>query len=243
MTRRAERCGRFDGACVPCYNGNLMMATTPFVVLASGSPRRRTLLARLGIPFTVVSADVPEDALPGEGPQAMARRLSQVKARAVASRHPGALVLASDTVVALGDVILGKPDGAQRAETMLRQLRGRRHQVLTAVTSLNTLDDQEFTTCSVTDVWMRDYSDAEIAAYVATGDPLDKAGAYAIQHAGFDPVADLEGCYSGVMGFPLGHVIEALQVHGIVVPVAADAACDGWRGACCAARLEGSTNS
>lgn len=222
------------------------MASThaaPFLVLASGSPRRHDLLARLGLPFVVVSADVPEDPLPGELPAAMAQRLSRNKARAVGARCPGALVLACDTVVALGETVMGKPDGPHGAETMLRQLRGRQHQVLTAVTSLNTLDQREFTTCSTTDVWMRDYSDADIVAYVATGDPLDKAGAYAIQHAGFDPVARLVGCYSGVVGFPLGHVIEALRAHGITPPVAPEQACDGWRGVCCQTTREGASNS
>lgn len=216
--------------------------TAPLLILASGSPRRRDLLARLDLPFVVVSADVAEDPLPGESPAAMAQRLSQHKARAVAARCPGAVVLACDTVVALGDTVMGKPDGAHGAVTMLHQLRGRQHQVLTAVTSLNTLDQKEFTTCSITDVWMRDYTDAEIVAYVATGDPLDKAGAYAIQHAGFDPVAGLVGCYSGVVGFPLGQVIEALQAHGITSPVAAEQACDGWRGVCCQTTREGTSN-
>lgn len=216
---------------------------TPHLVLASGSPRRRALLARLGVPFVVVSSDVPEVPRPAETPAAMAQRLSQDKARAVAGRCPGALVLACDTVVALGDTILGKPQDLQDAETMLRQLRGRRHQVITAVTTLDTREQSEFTTCSVTDVWMRGYTDAEITTYVATGDPLDKAGAYAIQHAGFDPVAQLEGCYSGVMGFPLAHVVEALGVHGVSIPLAAHVACDGWRGQCCATPHEGSTDA
>lgn len=212
---------------------------TPHLVLASGSPRRRELLARLGVPFVIVTADVAEDPQPDETPAAMAQRLSQDKARAVAARCPGALVLACDTVVALGDTIMGKPQDAPEAACMLRQLRGRRHQVLTAVTALNTLDRKEFTTCSITDVWMRSYTDDEIAAYVATGDPLDKAGAYAIQHAGFHPVALLDGCYSGVMGFPLAHVVEALQAEGVTVPIAAHVACDGWRGQCCALGREG----
>ncbi len=219
------------------------MTTTLPLILASSSPRRHVLLTRLGLPFTIVRADVPEDPLPYETPAAMAQRLSQVKARTVAARCPGALILACDTVVALGDEIMGKPEGMPGAVGMLRQLRGRRHQVLTAVTTLNTLDQAEFTTCSVTDVWMRNYSDAEIAAYVATGDPLDKAGAYAIQHQDFDPVTDLAGCYSGVVGFPLTHVIQALQVHGIDPPVAAAAACDRWRGQCCAERPEGITKA
>ncbi len=212
---------------------------TPHLVLASGSPRRRELLARLGLPFVIVSADVVEEPQPGEIPAAMAQRLSQDKARAVATRCPGALVLACDTVVALGDTIMGKPQDAPEAVSMLRQLRGRRHQVLTAVTALNTVDRSECTTCSITDVWMRSYTDEDIAAYVATGDPLDKAGAYAIQHAGFDPVAQLHGCYSGVMGFPLAHVVEALQAHGVTVPIAAHVACDGWRGQCCALGRKG----
>ncbi len=137
--------------------------------------------------FNIDAADVDETALPGEPPDALACRLCRSKAAAVAARHPGATVLAADTMVALDDMLLGKPADALDAAAMLRLLRGRTHQVYTAVCVAN--DGSLASQLSISDVTMRPYSDAEIAAYVATGDPLDKAGAYAIQHPVFAPVA------------------------------------------------------
>lgn len=210
-------------------------AAHPTLILASSSPRRRDLLTRLGVTFEALAGDVNEEARPGEEPEALARRLSQAKAVAVAARRPEALILASDTVVACDGELLGKPLDAEDAVRMLRVLRNTQHLVMTAVTGLDPRQGREITLVSTTTVWMRSYTDDELAAYVASGDPLDKAGAYAIQHPVFDPVARLAGCYSGVMGFPLGHVVHVLTALGVTVPGSVPLACQGWRGVCCQA--------
>ena len=212
-------------------------AAHPSLVLASSSPRRRDLLTRLGVVFEALAADVNEDAYAGEEPEALARRLSQAKAWAVAQRRPSALILASDTVVARQGELLGKPLDAHDAARMLRILRNTDHLVITAVTGLDAGRGREITLVSTSTVWMRNYDDNELTAYIASGDPLDKAGAYAIQHPVFDPVAHLDGCYSGVMGFPLGHVVQVLTALGITVPGSVPLACQGWRGVCCQPRL------
>lgn len=183
----------------------------PPLILASGSPRRRELLGSLGIPFTVVQSDIDETPRPDETPLEYVRRLSCEKARAVAERLPPPVkVLAADTVVILDGEILGKPADADEARDMLRRLRGRAHTVCTALTLLQTRADApplEWTELTQTRVLMRAYTDDEIEAYIATGDPFDKAGGYAIQHAGFAPVAGIEGSRTNVIGLPL----ETLQ--------------------------------
>lgn len=204
------------------------------LILASGSPRRRALLAALGLTFAVDSADVDETPLPGESPGALVCRLCRAKAEAVALRHPGAVVLAADTVVALQGTLLGKPADSEEAAAILRALRNRTHQVHTAVCVAR---DGELTArLCVCDVTMRAYSDAEIAAYVATGDPLDKAGAYAIQHPAFSPVARWEGCYAGIMGLPLRLAADLLRAAGVAVPADVAAACEALSGQRCCAR-------
>lgn len=203
------------------------------LVLASRSPRRQELLAALGVDFAVHAADVDETPYPGESPEDAAQRLAQEKALAVAARRPGCVVLASDTVVALGDAILGKPADAAEATAMLRSLRGRPHRVLSAVYALNQATGQAASALNVSQVWMRNYTDAEIAAYVASGDPMDKAGAYAIQSRSFAPVARIEGCFAGVMGFPLADVAQVLTVVGLAVPREVAAACRPFSGRCC----------
>ena len=185
----------------------------PKLILATQSPRRRQLLAALGLIFTVDAADVDETPLPGERPDALACRLCRAKAAAVAARHPGAIILAADTMVALDGALLGKPADPTEAAAMLAALRGRTHQVYTAVSVAR--DGVAAAQLSVSDVTMRPYSDAEISAYVATGDPLDKAGAYAIQHPRFSPVAAWAGCYTGIMGLPLALACEMLAAAGI----------------------------
>jgi septum formation protein len=192
----------------------------PELILASQSPRRQALLAALGVKFTVQPADVDESPLPGESPDGMVCRLCRVKALAVAVRQPGAIVLAADTVVALDGRLFGKPADAAEATTMLRDLRGRSHTVFTALALVQ--DGVARTRLNASQVIMRDYSDAEITAYVASGDPLDKAGAYAIQHPAFSPAADWEGCYAGIMGLPLAMARELLMEAG--APAAKDVA-------------------
>jgi septum formation protein len=191
----------------------------PSFILASSSPRRRDLLGTLGIPFTIHKPDIDERHRAGEPPLDYARRLSREKAAHIAARLTApAAVLAADTVVILSadtmgideqGIILGKPADAADARHMLQQLRGRTHQVCTAMTLLKV--GQPFkastshanTELTQTKVVMRHYSDAEIERYVATGDPFDKAGSYAIQHPLFQPVARIDGCYGNVVGLPL----------------------------------------
>lgn len=176
----------------------------PLLYLASNSPRRRQILAQTGRAFQVYPADVDETPQPAESPVDYVLRLSAEKARAAAESTPGSgCIIAADTCVADGSLILGKPASPADARVILQHLRGRIHQALTGLAVyLPASGELRVETC-VTQVTMRDYSDAEIDAYIASGDPLDKAGAYAIQHAGFHPVERLEGCYANVMGLPV----------------------------------------
>ncbi len=180
--------------------------------LASNSPRRRELMA-LG--NWIVGSSVPEvdeSRLAGESPADYVRRLASNKARAaLPTSRAGACIVAADTAVVDGDQVLGKPSDSADAERMLRQLRGGIHQVHTGVAVLAAASGELLTDVCVTDVPMRDYSDAEIRSYVDSGDPMDKAGAYGIQHAGFHPVRHLRGCFASVMGLPLCHVLRLLM--------------------------------
>ncbi len=181
----------------------------PRLVLASASPRRRELLAALGTPFTVRAADVPEELPPHVPAPALAEELALAKARAVARDEPDAVVLAADTIVVLDDRPLGKPEDADEARRMLRALRGRAHEVVTGV-AVVAPGDVVRTAHVLTSVVMRCYSEAEIEAYIASGDPFDKAGAYAIQHPEFRPVGRIDGCYCNVVGLPLWTAYQLL---------------------------------
>jgi septum formation protein len=187
------------------------------IILASGSPRRRELLSLTGLSFKLAKADIDETPRLGESAANYTVRLSQEKARAVMRTVTDkALILAADTTVADGDVILGKPADAGEAWVMLRRLRGRVHQVYTALTLIDTASGRRVTEVAVTNVPMRAYTDAEIEDYIASGDPFDKAGGYAIQNAFFHPVAALSGCYANVVGLPLCHLLRALRGTGLV---------------------------
>ena len=189
------------------------------LILASSSPRRHELLSQLGLDFAVRAPDIDETRQDDEDLLNYARRLSQEKAQAVAESMAGqnALIIAADTIViADGDQLLGKPADAAEAQRMLRRLRGRSHQVITAFT-LRQCGGQArlITRHASTEVFMRGYSDAEIAAYVDSGDPLDKAGAYAIQNQAFHPVARIKGSYSNVVGLPMEALKTALAELGV----------------------------
>jgi septum formation protein len=187
------------------------------LVLASASPRRRALIRTLGFPVEYREVDVRELALPGERPAETALRLACEKARSVAVGVSFGVVVGGDTVVVAGGRILGKPADAADARAMLRELRGREHQVITGVCLLDAVGPARFAEAVVTRVWMREYSDDEIERYVLDGEPLDKAGAYGIQD-GFRPVARIEGCYLSVVGLPLCVVARGLRVMGHDVP-------------------------
>jgi MAF protein len=186
--------------------------SNPLLVLASNSPRRRELLALGGWTFRIRPADVDESQQPGEAPGAYVLRLAESKAHACAEPADAeSIILAADTAVINGNDILGKPKDTAEAVEMLKDLRGRSHQVYTGIAVLRLSDGTLVTDLCITDVPMRTYRDDEIEAYVATGDPLDKAGAYAIQNAGFHPVESLRGCYASVMGLPLCHLTRSLH--------------------------------
>lgn len=183
------------------------------LVLASASPRRRALLARLGIPFDLQATGVPED-LPDLPVEQAALALALEKAQVAQARWPDRVVLAADTMVALAGAVLGKPADASEARAMLRALRGRWHQVVTAY-AVQGPAGVVAAGFVCTRVLMRRYTDEEIAAYIASGDPFDKAGAYAIQAAHFMPVAAIDGCYYTVVGLPLCAVSAALSAAGL----------------------------
>ncbi|MBZ0298335.1 MAG: Maf family protein [Anaerolineae bacterium] len=186
----------------------------PSFILASSSPRRRELLASLGIPFSIRKPDIDETQRPDEAPTDYVQRLSAEKAAAVAERTvPPAVILAADTIVIDGGEILGKPVDGDEARMMLLRLRGRPHAVCTAIT-VYPLNAALLTRLTCTTVHMRPYTDAEIDAYIATGDPFDKAGSYAIQHPEFAPVARVEGSETNVIGLPLETLRKMLAEIG-----------------------------
>jgi MAF protein len=193
------------------------------LILASGSPRRRELLARLGLDYELLPAEVDEAPRPGEEPRALALRLSRTKAETVAAARPEAVVLAADTVVARGRTLYGKPLDPADAAAMLGQLVGRGHRVITGLAVV--APARRLCAAATSRVWLQSWSAAEIAAYVASGDPLDKAGAYAIQNELFRPVARLRGCRCNVVGFPLGLVARLLSEVGLPPPIGPAEAC------------------
>ncbi|MGQ9572133.1 MAG: Maf family protein [Dehalococcoidia bacterium] len=220
---------------------------TAHLILASRSPRRRQLLAHLGLPFRVVVPDIEEDAAPVASgrPEELAEALALAKAEAVAADETEGLIIAADTIVVDGDTILGKPADGAEAEATLCRLRGREHRVITGLAVVdaarlalthrrpppqgggidatafrlwrgtNPEPPLSFTDHVITAVRMRPYTDAEIAAYVARGEPFDKAGAYAIQDEQFRPVASYDGCYCNVVGLPPKALIALLRRAGL----------------------------
>jgi septum formation protein len=190
----------------------------PALVLASASPRRRTLLAQAGLAFEVIPVDLDERALPGEAPEALASRLARQKAQAITTSLgplPGRVVLGADTLVVLDGAILGKPRDADQAISHLRRLVGRSHRVLTAV-ALARSDPPALKELRVESVVMMcAASDDEIRAYVGTGESLDKAGAYAVQGQGRRFVAQIVGSETNVIGLPMEETLAALRELGV----------------------------
>ena len=212
----------------------------PNVLLASNSPRRRQLLTLTGWPFTVQPVDIDESWLEGEPPKDYVLRLAKQKAQAAAPlAQPGQLVLAADTTVADGMRVLGKPGGADEARAMLHALRGRDHWVYTAIAAYDPATGQMATDVCGTQVWMRAYSDAEIEDYIASGDPFDKAGAYAIQHEKFHPVERIEGCYACVVGLAICRVVNTLRTFGVIPLNDVTSGCSSGLGDACSVFPEG----
>jgi septum formation protein len=184
------------------------------LILASASPRRQELLRNAGIPFEVQPAHIPEDPLPGEGACECAERLAREKALAIAKKRPADAVLGADTVVVIDDQILGKPADAADAVRMLRLLSGRTHQVITGVCLV--AGGQRAVASETTSVTMSEIAEQDIAAYVSSGEPMDKAGAYAIQGVASRWIPRIEGDYSNVVGLPIVLVCRMLRESGLV---------------------------
>jgi septum formation protein len=186
------------------------------LVLASASPRRQELLRNAGIPFVVHPAHIPEDPLPGESPRACAERLAREKAHAVFLQRPKDIVLGADTVVFVDGEMLAKPSDSADAARMLRLLGGKTHQVITGVCLIGGRDgSREDVRSETTVVTMSSPSAAEIQACIATGEPMDKAGAYAIQGMASRWIPRIEGDYFNVVGLPVALVWRMLQDHGV----------------------------
>jgi septum formation protein len=189
------------------------MSTRPHLILASQSPRRAELLTRLGLEFDIRPADIDEAYRPGESPDAHCERLAREKALAIAAERPDALVIGSDTIVVLDGDVLGKPRDAQHAVEMLMRLSGREHEVHTGV-AVAGRGRVESTLVRVR-VRFRELDRETWEAYVATGEPMDKAGAYGIQGYGSAVVAGIDGDYFAVMGLPVVATLELLQRFGL----------------------------
>jgi septum formation protein len=187
--------------------------TVPRVILASQSPRRRELLLQIGIAHEVRPADVDESAFPDEAPAAHAERLARAKAETLAAEAADAVVVAADTIVVIDDLILGKPTDADDARRTLRRLSGRTHTVFTAVAAAR--DAALVSAVETVAVTFRPLDDAEIDAYVATGEPMDKAGSYGIQGYGSTLVERIDGDYFAVMGLPLVRLVRLLERLGV----------------------------
>jgi len=185
------------------------------IILASNSPRRKDLLRQLGVDFSIDPADVDERVLPNELPEGYAVRVALDKARLAASRAGAGIVIAADTIVVVDDEILGKPADARDAERMLKMLSGKAHRVITGLALMDAATGKTLTRTSITRVWFRRLARREITSYIATGEPLDKAGAYGIQGLGALLVDRIDGCYFNVVGLPLSLLGELLRGFGI----------------------------
>jgi nucleoside triphosphate pyrophosphatase len=187
------------------------------LILASASPRRAQILRDAGFAFTVLSSAVDETPIPGETPQDLVQRLALAKAELVAARAVGpAIVIAADTVVTLEGAILGKPRTTDDARQMLETLSGRTHSVVTGVSLIRLPDAERRTFVEITQVHFTAVSPEEITRYLASGEPFDKAGAYAIQGQAGRFIPRIEGCYFNVVGLPLAHLCRALSGMGWV---------------------------
>jgi septum formation protein len=193
------------------------MATSQ-LILASASPRRRQLLAQLTLPFTVRPANLDERQLAYEPPRSYVIRMAESKAAHLAQQYPDAFVLGADTIVVLDNDILGKPSDIQAARQMLRRLSGRQHTVITGLALLHQRQQFKRLDTVSTLVRFRPLLPADIEAYAATGEPLDKAGAYAIQGGAAAFVVSVDGCYTNVVGLPLWRTAALLRSAGLSVP-------------------------
>ncbi len=185
------------------------------IILASASPRRKELLEKIGLRFEVEPSNYEEDMQSGLEPHELAQKISLEKAKVVAGKHENAIVIAADTFIVFGGQILGKPHTAKEARKMLEAISGQSHSVVTGFSIIDTDTNKMLSRAVETKVYIRKLTPAEIDAYVRSKEPLDKAGAYAIQGLGAVFVEKIEGDYFNVIGLPLSALVEALKEFGI----------------------------
>lgn len=190
----------------------------PLLILASTSPRRRELLAILGVPFEVIPPTSQEELRPDRTTREQVRKFALDKAQSVAPHHPHTLVLGSDTLIELDDKPVGKPRDLREAEKMLNQLLGRQHLVHTAVALVREKPQTRESLVETVSVWMRQLGEQEVAEYLKTEESLGKAGAYSIQGEGARLIERIEGDYPTIVGLPLWHTAKLLEQHGVVLP-------------------------
>ena len=185
------------------------------IILASTSPRRIDILSKTDLKFEIVAPEYDEEIHLDLTPLELVKYLTQKKAESVVYKYPDAIIISGDTIIALGEKVFGKPKTPERAKVMLTALSGTVHQVLTGFTILDTKNKKIVTEADVSNVYVKPVSEADIDAYIATGEPLDKAAAYAIQGEAHKFIEKIEGDYLSIMGLPLARVIEALKEFGI----------------------------
>jgi septum formation protein len=186
------------------------------IILASKSPRRRYLLEQAGLTFTVIPSTVDEGSVPFDPPEEYARLLAEAKALEIAGRRPGDWIIGADTIVLIGNKVLGKPESSNQARQMLKSLSGKTHRVLTGYCICCKAANRSVSETIETRVFFKTLSKTEIDWYLSTEEPFDKAGAYAIQGLGSFLVKRIEGSYSNVVGLPVCEVIEQLIAEGVV---------------------------
>jgi len=189
----------------------------PRLILASASPRRRELLQRAGVAFTVVPSNTLEAAQVGETPDAYTLRVAAEKALDVARRHPGTWVLGADTIVEIDGEVLGKPRDETEGKRMLHRLSGRTHRVITAFVLVDGGGQVRASQVVISTVTFKPLSEAQIQEYLATGEPFDKAGAYAVQGLGASLIERVAGSYTNVVGLPLDEVVAVLRAAGLLL--------------------------
>jgi septum formation protein len=188
----------------------------PLIILASKSPRRRYLLEQAGLSFSVIPSSIDETSVPISSPETYVRVLSEAKAHSVSEKYPEKWVIGADTIVLKDGAILGKPGSKAEARTMLKQLSGQTHQVLTGYAICCKANDRKFSETIKTEVLFKNLADQEIEWYIHTTEPFDKAGAYAIQGLGTFLVKSINGSYTNVVGLPVCEVIEFLIKEGVL---------------------------
>lgn len=192
------------------------------IILASTSPRRRELLALLGLSFDIIPPTCDEILTSHFTPSEQAKQFAMDKAWSIAANHPHDLILGSDTVIEIDGTLLGKPKDLKEAEIMLRQLRGRCHQVHTGIALIHKARDFSLALVETAMVWIKDFDEEELSKYLNTGESLGKAGAYSIQGEGARLIEKIEGDYPIIVGLPLWHTAKLLEKQGVVLPISVE---------------------